>query len=167
MKLLSRASALAILQADLVERALRARWPRLEVNRLTRSSEGDRDARLDLWAAANKGVFTADLSTALISREADAVVHSWKDLPVEGRADTIVAATLERADPRDVLLVRRDSVEARPAVFRVLSSSPRRVSAITAAGAGLLPWHVTAWDSAPVRGNVPTRLRKLVIGEGD
>ncbi|MCC7008194.1 MAG: hydroxymethylbilane synthase [Acidobacteria bacterium] len=167
LRLLSRSSALATLQTDFVERALRSRWPSLAIDRATRSSEGDRDRRLDLWATGTKGVFTADLSAALLAGDAEAVVHSWKDLPIDDRAETLVAATLERADPRDVLLVRREAAEARPETLRVLSSSPRRVAEITASGHGLLPWTMSAWESVPVRGNIATRLRKLVNGDGD
>lgn len=167
VRLISRASALAVLQATLVERALGERWPSLEVERATRSSEGDRDRTADLWAAASKGVFTADLSQALIDGEADAVIHSWKDLPLTGPTGTTIAATLERADPRDVLLVRRDVVDQRPAHFTVLSSSPRRAWQVQSVGARLLPWKAGEVQVAPVRGNIPTRLRKLTSGEGD
>ena len=89
VRLISRASALAVLQTSLVERALRQRWPSLHIDRVTRSSEGDRDRMMDLWSAANKGVFTADLSDSLLQGEADAVIHSWKDLPLEGHKDTL------------------------------------------------------------------------------
>src|SRR6187401_2740889 len=112
IRLLSRASDLATLQARLVARALVARWPSLEVTFVTQSSEGDRDRRVALWDATDKGLFTTDLSQALVDRHADAVVHSWKDLPLTPYPGTLVAATLERADARDVLLLRRDVVEA-------------------------------------------------------
>ena len=55
LRVLSRASALAVLQAELVARALHFRWPGLDVVRMTRTSEGDRDRGLDLWNAAEKG----------------------------------------------------------------------------------------------------------------
>jgi hydroxymethylbilane synthase len=167
LRLLSRASALAVLQAGLVARALHIRWPNLDVVRITRSSEGDRDRRLDLWNAAAKGVFTTDLSQQLVTDDADLVVHSWKDLPIEPHAGTTVAATLERADPRDVLLVRDDVVRDRPAALSVLSSSPRRAWQLTTALAPLLPWTTRELRMLPVRGNVPTRLTKLLTGDGD
>lgn len=167
LRLLSRASALAVLQAELVARALRTRWPDLDVVRLTRTSEGDRDRRLDLWNAVDKGVFTTDLSQQLVSGDADLVVHSWKDLPIESYAGTTVAATLERADARDVLLVRRDVIDQRPSVLNVLSSSPRRAWQLTTSLAPLLPWTTTELRILPVRGNIPTRLKKLLTGEGD
>jgi hydroxymethylbilane synthase len=167
VRVLSRQSALAVLQARLVERALRDRWPSLDVSLESRSSAGDRDSRAALWTAAEKGLFTADLSQALFTGDADAVVHSWKDLPLEGHAGTRVAATLERADPRDVLLVKRAVVSTRPSSLVVLSSSPRRAWQIQVSAPRLLPWPASDVRIVPVRGNVPTRLSKLIGGDGD
>lgn len=166
IRLLSRASDLATLQARLVADALRRRWPAIEVVLATQSSEGDRDRRVALWEAADKGLFTADLSRALAAGDADVVVHSWKDLPIAPNEGTRVAATLERADPRDVLLVRRDVVAARPAALTLLTSSPRRAWQIDRALAPLLPWRATTIVTTAVRGNIPTRLAKLVAGDG-
>jgi hydroxymethylbilane synthase len=167
VRLLSRGSTLAVLQTGLVERALRARWPDLEVVRLTRATEGDRERRMDLASAADKGIFTADLSRALLGGEAEAVVHSWKDLPIESTAGTAVTATLDRADPRDVLLVSRGVVSLGPPSLTVLSSSPRRAWQIQRTAPRLLPWPIADVRVVPVRGNVPTRLAKLTRGDGD
>src|SRR6185295_14407583 len=110
----------------LVRGALLEKFPDLQVDLLTRSVAGDRDATTPLAAMPDKGAFTTDLSDALTVGAADLVVHSWKDLPLEDRPGRHVAATLERADPRDVLLVRRDVLSAKPAALNILSSSPRR-----------------------------------------
>ncbi len=167
LRILSRASDLAVLQAEMVARTLRTAWPDVAVTTHTRSAQGDRETDAALWALPDKGLFTADLSQALVDGDADLVVHSWKDLPIEPSSATVVAATLERADPRDVLLVRRDVVATRPDVITVLSSSPRRAWQLESSLAGLLPWPVDTVRVAPVRGNVPTRLAKLVAGDGD
>jgi hydroxymethylbilane synthase len=167
LRLLSRGSDLAVLQARLVAAALTARWPGLEIDTLVRTSAGDRQPDVALTVPSDKGLFTADLSAALAAGEADAVVHSWKDLPVEGRRDTVIAATLERADPRDVLLVRRDVAAARPGAIAVLTSSPRRSAQLEQTLSGLLPWTVDTVVARPVRGNIPTRLRKLLARDGD
>src|SRR5262245_18639487 len=126
LRLLSRASDLAVLQAKLVARALRTQWPSLEVTLATRSTTGDRDPDVALSQAVEKGLFTSDLSRALLDGTADAVVHSWKDLPITAHPGTAIGATLERADPRDLLLIRRDVVAARPSALTILTSSPRR-----------------------------------------
>lgn len=167
LRLLSRSSDLAVLQADIVTETLRSRWPSLTVERLTRSSLGDRDTRVDLWQSPDKGLFTTDLSEALLTGDADLVVHSWKDLPIVGFEGTEVAATLERADPRDVLLVRRPAVAARATTLTVLTSSRRRVWQLEQSIAPLLPWAIDRVETLPVRGNIPTRLTRLVEGRGD
>jgi hydroxymethylbilane synthase len=147
----------------MVEQVLIARRPDLRIE-LTRSSLGDRDRRVELWQSPDKGLFTTDLSEALVSGEADVVVHSWKDLPVAGFAGTVVAGTLERADPRDVLLVRRDALASRPATLHVLTSSPRRSWQLQQSVATLLPWPVEVIVPKAVRGNIPTRIERL--GDG-
>jgi len=151
----------------LVARAFQTHFPDFDIELLTRASAGDRDETTPLAALPDKGAFTADLSDALLSGQADLVVHSWKDLPLEDRPGTIVAATLERADPRDVLLVRRDILSARPRTISILSSSPRRTWLLEQALPTLWPWRVDAFQFAPVRGNIPTRLRRLIEGRGD
>ncbi len=93
------------------------------------------------------------------------MVHSWKDLPLEDRPGTTIAATLPRADPRDVLLVRRDAIEQQPRVLRVLSSSPRRSWLLEPVLPAFLPWAVDSIEFLPVRGNIATRLSKLVEGQ--
>jgi hydroxymethylbilane synthase len=167
LKILSRASDLARLQAMSVERALRARWPDLDVTLVHRATLGDRDQQSALSQMTDKGAFTADLSDALVSGDADLVVHSWKDLPLVCRPETMIGATLERADPRDLLLVRRDVVAGRKPVLSVLSSSPRRIWLLEQSLSGLLPWPVEKVECVPVRGNIPTRLSKLASGAGD
>ena len=167
LTILSRASDLARIQAFHVGRAIEAGIPGASVTYATRAASGDRDTTTPLASLPTKGAFTADLSGDLSTGAADLVVHSWKDLPLEGRPDTIIAATLERADPRDLLLVRRDVVDARPATLRVLSSSPRRAWLLESILTSLLPWPVPKIEFLPVRGNITTRLAKLVDGRGD
>ena len=169
LRILSRASDLARLQARLVGHAISASDPAVEIRYLTRTAAGDIDQTTPLPAFADKGAFTSDLSEALIRGDADIVVHSWKDLPLtsDERPETCVAATLERGDPRDVLLIRAASVEAQPSSLTVLSSSPRRMWLIDQTLGELLPWRVESIRCLPVRGNVPTRLRRLVEGQAD
>lgn len=165
VRLLSRASALARLQTALVQRALGAVHPRLDIQCLTRTSAGDQDQTSPLWKLPDKGAFTADISRALVDGDADVAVHSFKDLPTEMPAGTRIAGALPRADPRDVLVMRKAAVTARPEALRILSSSPRRAWLLGETVPSLLPWPVRAVEAVPVRGNIETRLRKLVEGE--
>lgn len=167
LTLLSRASDLAVLQARLVASALQSRWPALELALETRGTTGDRNASVPLTQVSDKGLFTSDLSEAVAAGRAQIAVHSWKDLPIDERPDTVVAGTLARADPRDVLLIRRDRVLARPEVLTVLTSSPRRGWQLVRSLPRLLPWPVVTVSPVAVRGNIPTRVRKLIQGEGD
>lgn len=166
LTILSRGSDLARVQARLVGRALLARFPDVELIYDTRASAGDRDTATPLASLTDKGVFTADLSSALASGAADLVVHSWKDLPLDLPSGNVIGATLERADPRDMLLVRRDVVAERPSKLRVLSSSPRRAWLLQDVLPQLLPWSASV-ETVDVRGNVPTRIAKLMEGRGD
>ena len=166
LRILSRSSDLARVQARLVGRALQARFPDVDLVYDTRASAGDRDTATPLASLPDKGVFTADLSSALASGAADLVVHSWKDLPLDLPSGHVIGATLERADPRDVLLVRRDVVAERPSKLRVLSSSPRRAWLLQDVLPALLPWRASV-EMVEVRGNVPTRIAKLMEGLGD
>ena len=163
LRILSRSSELARVQARLVGRTLQARFPDLDLVYDTRASAGDHDTATPLASFADKGVFTADLSSALASGAADLVVHSWKDLPLDLPSGHVIGATLERADPRDVLLVRRDVVAERPSKLRVLSSSPRRAWLLQDVLPQLLPWRASV-EIVEVRGNVPTRIAKLIDG---
>lgn len=167
VSILSRASDLARLQAMLVRDALTTHFPDLHVDLMTRSAAGDRDVATPLAAMPDKGAFTSDLSDALTAGAADLVVHSWKDLPLEDRPGLHVAATLERADPRDVLLVRRDVLPSAPATLNILSSSPRRSWLLERTLRELLPWRVESLAFQPVRGNIATRLTRLIEKRGD
>jgi hydroxymethylbilane synthase len=165
VRLLSRASALARLQTALVERALRSAHPDLEIECVTRASAGDQDQASPLWKLPDKGAFTADLSRALLEGVADIAVHSFKDLPTEMPSGTRIAGALPRADARDVVLIRKNAAARKPAALQVLSSSPRRAWLLGEVLPSLLPWPVASVDAVAVRGNIETRLRKLIDGE--
>jgi len=109
LKLAARKSDLARLQAYLVGAALEAQDPSLQVEYRFRESLGDKNLTDPLWQAPEKGVFTEDFHRDLVEGAADLVVHSWKDLPVAEKPETMVAACLERADSRDLLLFKRSS----------------------------------------------------------
>jgi hydroxymethylbilane synthase len=165
VRILSRASALARLQTALVERALRTAHPALEIDCLTRTSAGDQDQTSPLWKLPDKGAFTADLSQALVAGDADVVVHSFKDLPIEMPAGTRIAGALPRADARDLVLIKQAALVQRPEALRILSSSPRRRWLLGEVLPSLLPWPVTSVETVPVRGNIETRIRKLMAGD--
>jgi hydroxymethylbilane synthase len=161
----ARRSDLARLQAYQVGAALKRSRRGLEIEYLFKESLGDKNQSDALWKMPERGVFTEDFVADLREGRTDIVVHSWKDLPTEPREGLEIAATLPRADPRDLLLLRKDAL-GKPALT-LLTSSPRRAFATHAALAPLLPFPVKTLETKPVRGNVATRLKKLALGEGD
>lgn len=166
VRILTRSSDLARLQGLMVQQHIETRLP-AAITLLTRDASGDRDTGTPLWQLGDKGAFTSDLSDALSRGDADIVVHSWKDLPIEPRRDTVVAATLPRADARDVLLLDPNALDRQVARLSILSSAPRRALMLGESLPPLLPWRVERVDCVPVRGNVQTRIRQLMRRAGD
>jgi len=112
-------------------------------------------------AVVDKGIFTRELEEALNRREIDIAVHSLKDVPTELADEFLIAATLPRAPIEDVLLTREplgdDPGQAIAAVAVggvVATSSVRR--------ARQLRWLRPDLQVEDIRGNVPTRVRKLL-----
>jgi hydroxymethylbilane synthase len=106
------------------------------------------------------GVWVSALRDALLAREVDFAVHSYKDLPTAGAKGLVIAAIPPRHDPRDALIARDGlTLNELPDEARVGTGALRRVAQLHALGRRLVP--------VPLRGNVDTRLRKLADGEFD
>ena len=157
----TRGSRLALAQAQLVQQALE-RLPEKPqvVIRIIRTT-GDR--RLDISLSrpgpkVPKGLFTKELEEALLSRQIDVAVHSLKDLPTELPPELQLTATLPRHDPADVLISKSArSLSEISAGGLVATSSPRRASQLMA--------HRPDLRVCDIRGNVPTRIAKLLAEE--
>ena len=107
IKLISRKSDLAKIQAHLVSTELKHKFPDLEVELIFKSTLGDNDLTTPLNKMPDIGVFTSDIKKDLISGRGDLAVHSWKDLPVDTEPGTFICGTLQRADMRDMLFLKR------------------------------------------------------------
>ena len=152
----TRGSDLAMAQSRLVASALQDAHPGLDVE--TRVIKTTGDLRLDVDLARpgslEKGLFTKELEEALLRSEIDLAVHSLKDLPVKLPAGLALGAITERADPSDVLVSRHDGgISGLPGKALVATSSPRRTSQLKHLRPDV--------RIVGIRGNVPTRLRKL------
>ena len=161
--LASRRSELARIQAYQVGDALRRAHPQTEIDYSFHESLGDRNQNDPLWQMPEKGVFTQDFRAGLLRGDFDLVVHSWKDLAIEDDPETEIAATLPRADARDLLLVPRGrwpEIE-RTGSMSILTSSPRRSYNLNSFLRTALPVQLPELNFSDVRGNVPTRVRKL------
>jgi hydroxymethylbilane synthase len=156
----TRESALALWQAHHIESRLLALHAGLTVEIRGMSTEGDRALDATLSKLGGKGLFVKELEEALARGEADIAVHSVKDVPMELMPGHVIGAIPERADPRDAFVSNRySSLAGVPAGACVGTSSLRRESQLRALRPDLI--------TKPLRGNVPTRLRKLDEGGYD
>lgn len=155
----TRGSALALTQTESVVAALNALHPdtQIRVQRITTKGDVLRDTPLS--ALGGRGVFVDAIEESLRRGEIDLAVHSAKDLPSRVPPDLAIAAFLERADARDVLVSRAGNLADLPAGARVGTSSLRRVSLIHSVRPDI--------ETVDLRGNVDTRLRKLDMGDYD
>jgi len=152
----TRGSDLALAQTHLVVGKLQAAHPGLAIESRIIKTTGDQrlDVSLATPGSLEKGLFTREIEEALLAGEIDAAVHSLKDLPTEQPEGLTLGAILERADPSDVLVSRRPGgLDGLPQGATVATSSPRRRAQLLQMRPDL---RVTE-----IRGNVPTRLRKL------
>ena len=164
----ARQSHLARHQAFEVAEALKNKNSNLEIEFHFRESMGDKNLQNPLWEMPERGVFTEDFVAGLLNREFDIVVHSWKDLPVETREGLELIACLPRADQRDLLLIKKSSLlkDFSENKLTIFSSSPRRIYNLKNLLPSLLPLQIKEVQFQSVRGNIPTRIRKMLESEG-
>ncbi|MGH3889866.1 MAG: hydroxymethylbilane synthase [Pseudonocardiaceae bacterium] len=149
-------SALALAQAEWVAQRLRAAG--LQVRIVPLRTDGD--ACSEPVTEIGVGVFGSALRDALVAGEVDVAVHSCKDLPTAPDPRLVLAAVPERADPRDALVARGGMVLGELPAGAVLGTgSPRRGAQLRALGLGL--------QVESIRGNVDSRIRRVVDGELD
>jgi hydroxymethylbilane synthase len=158
----TRGSALALAQANMVLAECRAKFPMLAFALKIIKTTGDKlqsvsMSRID--ASLPRGLFTKELEIALLKKKADVAVHSLKDLPTELPDGLILGGVAgKRADVRDVLIYRdvfkpKTKLADFPLGLTVATSSTRRKAQILA--------QRPDFKVIEIRGNVPTRLRKL------
>ncbi len=154
----TRESRLALWQAEHVRGLLQARG--LQVELLGMTTRGDQILDRALSKVGGKGLFVKELETALEEGRAHLAVHSLKDVPMQLPAGFVLAAVLEREDPRDAFVSNRfATLDALPPGAVVGTSSLRRVVQLLAQRPDL--------RIEPLRGNLDTRLRKLDEGGFD
>jgi hydroxymethylbilane synthase len=155
----TRGSDLAQIQARLVAKAIQNLHPSVAVQTKIIATEGD-DAKIVDPYSGRKGLFTANIERALLANEVDVAVHSAKDLPSEPSSGAKIAAVLPRGPIDDVLLSKhRRGLVSLPAAATVATGSVRRKRQ--------LHWQRADLNLIDLRGNVPTRLRKLAQNNWD
>ena len=155
----TRESRLALWQAEHVQALLTQRFGR-DVTLLGMTTQGDQILDRALSKVGGKGLFVKELEVALEAGRADLAVHSLKDVPMELPDGFMLAAVMEREDPRDALVApQHASLHELPQGAVVGTSSLRRLTQLRALRPDL--------RIEPLRGNLDTRLRKLDEGQYD
>jgi hydroxymethylbilane synthase len=155
----TRGSQLARAQTLLVENAIRRAHPNVTIETKIVVTRGDNAKIVDVHAG-RKGLFTAEIERALLAGEVDVAVHSAKDLPSETSPRAQIAAVLPKASVNDVLISKQPGgLASLPGGALVATGSVRRQRQ--------LHWKRPDLKVVDLRGNVPTRLRKLAENEWD
>lgn len=155
----TRGSELAQQQTRMVADGLRARWADLKIEtKIVRTSGDEQKTRDIVDRAGRKGLFTAELERALLAGDVDLAVHSAKDLPSELAEGTDITAVLARAPVEDALVsIEPWNLDSLPLNGVVATGSIRREHQ--------LRWKRPDLEVVDLRGNVPTRLRKLATDQ--
>jgi hydroxymethylbilane synthase len=159
----SRGSELALWQANHIKDLLESNGHQIEIKIIV--TAGDRIQDLGFDKMEGKGFFTKEIEEALMRKEIDLAVHSLKDLETTSPAGLELAAISKREDPSDVMLIGSRTAVRGETVLKLApnsvvgTSSARRKSQLIALRPDL--------RIRDLRGNVPTRLKKLRAGEYD
>ena len=160
IKIGTRASRLALWQAQFVAAELKKFFPALEVELVKVHTTGDKILDAPLAKIGGKGLFTKELELQMLTGAIDLAVHSLKDVPTELPAGFKIAAITKRAVPFDAFVSKKfSSLKNLPRGSLVGSSSLRRAAQLLAMRPDL--------QIKNLRGNVETRLKKLDAGNFD
>lgn len=152
----SRDSKLAVMQTELIMRAVTKCHPEIQFELVTMKTTGDIILNQALDNIGGKGLFVKELDMALTEGRIDCCVHSLKDMPMEENPEFPITALPKRGDPRDVLVLPQTQ-RFEDMTAQMGSSSFRRQLQLKK----LFP----SCHCLPVRGNIITRLQKLDCGE--
>jgi hydroxymethylbilane synthase len=157
----TRASQLALWQANWVKARLEKKYPHLEVTLTKIKTQGDKILDVPLAMVGGKGLFVKEIEEAMLRGEVDIAVHSMKDVPTIFPEGLSLRCITEREDPRDIVVLRPGVSGWRelPLGARVGTSSLRRKSQMLHVRPDL--------HMLDIRGNVETRLRKLTEDDLD
>lgn len=156
----TRASKLAMTQAEKLRSALLCANQALEITLHPMTTAGDKNLQAKLTDWGFKGLFTKELEDGLLANDIDIAVHSMKDMPSILPTGLIIGNVLKRDDPRDAWISDKYvSLNDMPHDAVVGSSSIRRIAQLKV--------HYPHLNVVEFRGNVQTRLQKLAAGVAD
>ena len=163
LRLGTRGSELARTQSGTVAVALERLGYAVELTIIKTS--GDQNTTSPFAAIGPQGVFVREIEQALVERHIDLAVHSFKDLPTKSPPELVIAAIPARVDPADLLLVRRDAFASGDDWLPLKAGA--RVGTASARRRAWLAHFRPDLVVEPLRGNVPTRVRRLEEGRFD
>ena len=161
LRIATRASTLAIAQAQIVVSAIKKKNPDISFEIVETKSKGDIDRKTSLWKSSQSGFFTAAVEDALRKNKADIAVHSFKDLPIGPPDDIVIAACLDRRFCQDCIVCNRKIklLDDLPKGAKIGTSSLRRKAQLLRERPDL--------KCEPIRGNVSTRISQVEKGRFD
>ena len=162
IKIVSRASHLARVQAYKVGAKIQNIYPTIDIEYCSKKSEGDINPNQSISSGETTGLFTHNISNSISNGEFDIGVHSWKDVPLEPSKNSTIFGTIERGDMRDMLFIKKKSLtDLKKETVSIFTSSPRRKYISDIILKDLLPFKVAELSFHDIRGNIETRLKKL------
>lgn len=161
IRIATRASKLALAQTKIIRASLQKLSPDTEISIVEISTKGDRDKSTFLHKLESVGFFTSEVENALLNNNADLAVHSSKDLPTTSTLGLAIAAIPKRDSVADVLVAseKTKSIDSLPTGATIGTSSLRRIAQLRLIRKDL--------NVVPLRGNVETRVNKVISGELD
>ncbi|TNF51136.1 MAG: hydroxymethylbilane synthase [Deltaproteobacteria bacterium] len=155
MRIGTRASALALWQAEWVKSELEKRYPEMEVTLTKIKTQGDKILDVPLAMVGGKGLFVKEIEEAMLRGEIDIAVHSMKDVPTIFPEGLALRCITEREDCRDIVILRPGVKSWRelPQGARIGTSALRRKAQLLHIRPDL--------QMVDIRGNVQTRIKKL------
>jgi hydroxymethylbilane synthase len=156
----TRGSRLALRQSDIVASLLKDRFPDLEFEKRIIKTTGDKIKDAPLAKIGGKGLFVKEIDEAVVRGDVSFAVHSMKDVPIDLPESLEIACIPKREDVNDALISRDGlSIDELPESSIIGTSSLRRKAEVLNYRAG--------FKIRDLRGNVDTRIRKLMAGEYD
>ena len=160
LRIATRKSPLALKQTEIFAHQLKKQWPKLKIELVPMSTQGDELLDRSLQTLGGKGLFIKELEKALLEGRADIAVHSMKDVPAQLPDELTLACICQRDNPFDALVSpkKQDLLELNTGAL-IGTASLRRQAQLLALRPDL--------QVKILRGNINTRLEKLLQGQYD
>ncbi|MDL2246747.1 hydroxymethylbilane synthase [Methanobrevibacter sp. OttesenSCG-928-K11] len=153
----TRGSQLALVQTNFISKCL-SDITGTKIEKKIIKTKGDKITTSQLYNMDSKGLFTKELDKVVLEEEVDFAVHSLKDVPTDLDEDLEIAAVPKRESPNEVLISNKSWEELSPGSTLGTSSLRREA---------FCNYHNKEFELKPIRGNIETRINKVISGELD